>query len=127
MTRKRPMTRGLNSAQPSDGRSLLESLSDSEISILYLARQAKEAKDNVLAKELTAQSQALRTEITRLRRRVTPEWNKTTKALIVRAGTAQSELAKLIQDADKSAKKMRVFTRALTAASNILVLAKKVL
>lgn len=162
MTRKRPMTRGLNLTrkiqlldrfrpqglgnsvpntvgggpdatgesrltQPSDGHSLLESLSDSKISILYLARQAKEAKDNVLAKELTAQGQSLRTEITRLRRRVTPEWNKTTKALIVRAGTAQSELAKLIQDADKSAKKMRVFTRALTAASNILALAKKVL
>ncbi len=105
----------------------LESLSESRMAVLYLARQAKEVKDNVLAKELTAQGQALRTEIARLRRRVTPEWNKTTKALIVRAGTAQSELAKLIQDADKSAKKMRVFTRALGAVSNILALAKKVL
>lgn len=105
----------------------LESLSESRMAVLHLARRAKEARNKDLAKELSEKSRSLRTEISRLRRTVAAEWDKETKALIARAGTAQSELAKLIQEADKSAKAMRVFTRALVAASNLLALAKKVL
>jgi hypothetical protein len=106
---------------------LLESLSDSRISILYLARQAKEAKDSAVAKELTAKAQSLRQEITRIRQTSTSAWTRDTKTLMSRAGTAQSELAKLIQDADKSAKKTKHFSRALGAVSTILAIAKKVL
>lgn len=106
---------------------LLESLSESRMAVLYLARQAKEAKNIALAKKLTAQGQSLRQEMSRIRRTITPEWNKATKMLIARAGTAQSELAKLIKDADRSAKKTKIFTRALGAVSTILALAKKVL
>lgn len=121
------MNRVSNSTHQSPSIALLESLSDSRISVLYLARQAKEAKNIALAQKLTAQGQSLRQEISRIRRTVTTEWNKETKSLIARAETAQSELAKLIQDADKSAKKIRIFTRALSAASTILALAKKVI
>ncbi|MBL0059857.1 MAG: hypothetical protein IPP35_12360 [Elusimicrobia bacterium] len=65
---------------------LLESLSESRIAILFLARQAKEAKNNALAKELTVRGQSLRTEIARLRRSVLNDWSKETKRLIAQAG-----------------------------------------
>ncbi|MBP9127256.1 MAG: hypothetical protein KBD85_03490 [Elusimicrobia bacterium] len=104
---------------------LFESLSESRISVLNLARRAKEGKNIDLAKRLTAQGQSLRQEITRIRQTSTTVWTKETKSLISRAGTALSELAKLIKDADKSAKKIRVFTRALSAVSTILALAGK--
>ncbi|MBL8024262.1 MAG: hypothetical protein JNK54_08300 [Elusimicrobia bacterium] len=127
MTRKRPMARVSNGVEPAFSLSLLETLSESRISILQFARKSKEAQNDVLAEELTAQGQVLRLEISRIRQTVTPEWNKKTKLLIARAGTAQSELSKLIHEADKSEKKTRIFTRALGAVSNILALAKKVI
>ena len=117
----------LSAATPPPAVSLLESMAESRISVLYLARRAKEAKNTALAKELSDQGQRLRTEITRLRQTETAAWGTQSKALLARAETAQSELAKLIRDVDKSAKKMRVFTRALAAASNILAVAKKVI
>lgn len=117
----------LSEVTPLPAVSLLESMAESRISVLYLARRAKEAKNTALAKELSDQGQRLRTEITRLRQTETAAWGTQSKSLVARAETAQSELAKLICDADKSAKKMRVFTRALTAASNILAVAKKVI
>jgi hypothetical protein len=106
---------------------LLESLSDSRISILQLARKAKEAKNNSLAKELTAKGQSLRKEIERVRRTVTSDLDKGTKSIIAQAGAAQAQLAKIIQNAEKSSKKIAIFSRALGAVSNILALAKKVI
>ncbi|MBK8870673.1 MAG: hypothetical protein IPN19_06405 [Elusimicrobia bacterium] len=112
-------------ARPPSPTALFESLSESRISVLYLARQAKEGKNTDLAKRLTAQGQSLRQEITRIRQTATAVWTKETQSLIAQAGTAQSELAKLIKDADKSAKKTKAFARALAAVSNVLALAKK--
>ncbi len=121
------MNRVSNSTHQSPSIPLLESLADSRISILYLARQAKEAKNNPLAKELTAKGHSLRKEMARIRRIATADWTKETVALLKRSKTAHSELAELIQDTDKSAKKIRTFTRALIAVSNILAVAKKVI
>lgn len=124
----KPRTRRISSsASVAPPSALLESLAESRISVLYLARQAKEAKNNTLAKELTKKGQSLRTEIVRIRRTAAADWNKETKLLIARAGTAQSELFKLIENAKKSEKKLVILTRALGVVSNILSLTKKVL
>ncbi|MBK8870662.1 MAG: hypothetical protein KBD85_03825 [Elusimicrobia bacterium] len=90
---------------------LFESLSESRISVLYLARRAKETKDMALAKELTEKGQSLKIEMARIstsgapsaalsesgriRRTLTADWNKESTALLKRSKTAQSELAKL--------------------------------
>lgn len=106
---------------------LFESLTESRISVLYLARRAKETNDMALAKELTEKSQSLKIEMDRIRRTLTANWTQQATALLNRSKTAQSELARLAATAEKSAKKTKVFARALTAVSNILALAKKVL
>lgn len=106
---------------------LLESLSETRISVLYLARQAKEAKNNSLAKELTVKGQALRKEIERVRRAVTSDLDKETRSIIAQAGAAQAQLAKLIQNAEKSSKKMVIFTRVLGFVSDLIALTKKIL
>lgn len=106
---------------------LLESLADSRISILYLARKAKEAKNNALAKELTEKGQSLKIEMARTRRIVVADWSQKAGALLERSKTIQAELSKLAAEAEKSAKKIKLFTRALNAVSTLLALAKKVL
>ncbi|MBK8870668.1 MAG: hypothetical protein KBD85_03475 [Elusimicrobia bacterium] len=121
---------------------LLESLSDSRISILHLARQAKETKDMALAKELTEKGQSLKIEMARIstsgapsaalseggriRRTLTVEWTKEAAALLKRSKTTQSELTRLAATAEKSARKTKVLARALNAVSNVLALVKKV-
>lgn len=127
MSAKRPRSRVSNSPQQSPSIVLLETLAESRISILYFARQAKEAKNNVLAKELTAQGQALRSEIARLRRSAIADWAENAKTLVARAAVVQSRLTRLVQDAEKASKKSAVLTRALGLASTLLGLAKKVL
>lgn len=115
------------SPNPPSPQGLIEFLSESRISVLYFARQAKEAKNNDLAKELTVQGQTLRTEIARLRRTWTTDWDHKTKILLTQGRAARSELARLMEDAEKSAKKTRVFTRAIDAVSTLLALTKKIL
>ncbi len=127
MTPKRPLSRVSKLPQQTSSISLLESLSESRITVLFLARQAKESKDNALAKQLTEKGRSFKIEMARIRRIATADWTKETVALLKRSKTAHSELAKLIQDTDKSTKKIRVFTRALNAVSNILAVAKKVI
>ncbi|MBL0059158.1 MAG: hypothetical protein IPP35_08640 [Elusimicrobia bacterium] len=102
-------------------------MSESRIAILFLARQAKEAKNNALAKELTVRGQSLRTEIARLRRSAIDNWSKETKTLTAKAGAAQARLTRLAQEAENSAKKLSVLTRALGLASKLLGLTQKVL
>jgi hypothetical protein len=127
MAPQRPMKLVFKKSEQGAPIDLLESLSESRISVLYLARQAKEAKNNSLAKELTAKGQSLRKEIERVRRTVTADLDKETKTIIAQAGAAQAQLAKLIQNAEKSSKKIAVFARARSAVSNILALAKRVI
>lgn len=127
MTIKRTPKRSLSPVPQASPLALLESLADTRISVLYLARQAKEAKNTALAKELTKKGQSLRTEIARIRQTVTTAWNTETQTIIDSAAIARSDLTQLIEEAEKSAKKIAVFTRALGVASNILGLAKKVL
>jgi hypothetical protein len=96
----------------------LESLSESRISVLYLARRAK---------ELTEKGQSLKIELARIRRTLTADWTKESTALLKRSKTAQSELARLAEKAEKSVKKTKAFARALDAVSNVLAVAKKIL
>ncbi|MBK8870675.1 MAG: hypothetical protein IPN19_06415 [Elusimicrobia bacterium] len=121
------MNRVSNSTHQSPSTALFESLSESRISVLYLARRAKETKDMALAKELTEKGQSLKIEMARIRRTLTVEWTKEAAALLKRSKTAQSELAKHVADAEKSARKTKALARALTAVSKVLALAKKVL
>ncbi|MBK8870665.1 MAG: hypothetical protein KBG07_00660 [Elusimicrobia bacterium] len=114
--RDREQMRAFHLQWPISHFALFEPLSESRISVLCLARQAK---------ELTEKGQSLRTEMDRLRRTVTIEWTKETKTHIARAETAQSELTTLIEAANKSAMEMRFFTRALSTVSTLLALAKK--
>lgn len=127
MTIKPNRIRSKDSTPQTSPLALLESLSETRLAVLFLARQAKESKNTALAKELTAQGHALRNEIERLRRTLTAEWNAETKTLVARAGTAQAQLAKLLQNAEKSAKNMDTVVRALGVVSNILSLAGKVI
>lgn len=127
MTVMRNKKKSIDSVVQGSPMELLESLSETRISVIFLARQAKEAKDNALAKELTAQGQALLKEIERIRPTVGAGWDKETKALAARAGTAQAELAKLMQNAEKSGKNINTVARALGVVSNILTLARKVI
>ncbi len=60
MTPKRPRGRVSHSTHQSPSIALFESLSESRISVLYLARRAKETKDMALAKELTKKGQSLK-------------------------------------------------------------------
>ncbi len=106
---------------------LLESLAESRISILFLARQATEAKEKVLAKELREKGQALRTEIARVRRAALAEWNQETKTHAAKAKVAQARLAKLVLQAEQGSKKSMILTRALGLASTLLGLTGKVL
>lgn len=123
----RSLKRVLPASPQASSIALIESFSETRISILYLARQAKEAKNNALAKELTVQGQTLRAEIARLRRTWTTDWDLKTKILLTQGRAAQSELARLMEDAEKSAKKTRVFTRAIDAVTTLLALTKKIL
>lgn len=127
MRRKQDMAAFSGMRQETRGDVLLESLTESRISVLYLARRAKEINDMALAKELSEKGQLLKIEIARIRRTRTVEWTKESTVLLKRSKTAQSELARLAATAEKSAKKTKAFARALTAVSNILVIAKKVL
>ena len=76
MAPQRPMKLVFKKSEQGAPIDLLEFLSESRISVLCLARQAKEAKNKVLAKELTEKGQSLRTQMARLRRTVTIEWTK---------------------------------------------------
>ncbi len=127
MRRKQDMAAFSGMRQETRGVDLLESLAETRVSVLYLARRAQETKDTALAKELTEKGQSLKIEIARIRRTRTVEWTKESTVLLKRSKTAQSELARLAATAEKSAKKTKAFARALTAVSNILALAKKVL
>lgn len=127
MTPKRAMKRVLNSPQKAPIGALLESLSESRISILYLARQAKEAKREAQAKELTAQGQSLRKEIARLRRKVTADWDQEAKALVSRSESVRSRLEKMVRRTGKRSKNTTVFTRALDVVTTVLKLTKRVL
>lgn len=109
------------------GVDLLESLAETRVSVLYLARRAQETKDAALANELTEKGQSLKIEIARIRRTRTVEWTKEASVLLKRSRRAQTELAELTANMEKSARKTKGVTRALTAVSNILALAKKVL
>lgn len=125
--RKNRVVREKTTSQRLPATALFESLAESRVSVLYLARRAKENKDMALAKELTEKGQSLKIEMVRIRRTLTADWNKESTALLKRSKTAQSELVRLAEKAEKSAKKTKAFARALDAVSNVLALAKKVL
>ncbi|MBK8870671.1 MAG: hypothetical protein IPN19_06395 [Elusimicrobia bacterium] len=133
MSRRR--VRITSNARPPSPTALFES----RISVLYLARRAKETKDMALAKELAEKGQSLKIEMARIstsgapsaalsesgriRRTLTVEWTKEATALLKRSKTAQSELTRLAATAEKSARKTKAFALALDAASNVVGLA----
>jgi regulator of replication initiation timing len=125
--RKNRVVREKTTSQRLPATALFESLAESRVSVLYLARRAQETKDTALAKELTEKGQSLKIEIARIRRTLTADWTKEAAALLKRSKTAQSELAELAANMEKSARKTKVLARALDAVSNVLAVAKKVL
>jgi hypothetical protein len=127
MTAKRSARLNRPTAQVVSGAALPDSLAETRVSVLHLARQALEAKDAALAKQLTAQGQALRAEIARHRKAAHAAWMADAKTIVPRLHAAQSRLSRLIEAGEKSAKRRANLTRALGAVSAILTLSRKVL
>jgi replication fork clamp-binding protein CrfC len=105
---------------------LLESLSDSQISVLYLARLAKENKQEALAKKLTSEAQSLRKEIARLRHTASTEWDKKTKSIVALTAVVCDRLNRIINQTQKKTKNLATFNRAIDVLSKILKMIKKV-
>ncbi len=110
---------------PTDKTQLMESLAESQISIIHLARLAKEAKDKKLSDKLTAQARALRQEIARLRRSLHEEWKAGTARLTAGAKSAQAGLEKLVARVEQDKKLITRATKALSLVTDLLALSRR--
>ncbi len=82
-------------------RPLLESLSASRMSLLHLARVAREGKNLPLARDLAEKAGALKTDIARLRRQSHGQWAAEARQVRVRLNILAARLEKISRRAGR--------------------------
>jgi len=82
-------------------RPLSESLAESRMSLLRLARIAREGKNTSLARELTAKAEALKFEIARLRRQNHAQWDADARRVRSRLNALDARLEEALHRASK--------------------------
>jgi hypothetical protein len=98
---------------------ILETLAESRVSVLYLARRAREEKNKSLAEELSSQAKTLQSEITRLRRAAHVVWPAEANVLTGKFVGAQSRLTKIVEGIAKDQRRLQSSARVLSAVRGL--------